>query len=317
MLESSHSGANCLHRFAYQRSLLGVFVTVFLLFCPALMLCVSPARGDDADIEKQLTGKGAVFTKSKGNITIFKILDCSAWTEADFKNLAQLTHLQSLDFGSGLTDRDVALISPLAEVEAIQTNKALVTDAGVKGFSQLKKLRVLKFFHPGRSFTGTGLAELAGMPSLQSLTVAGSDFFGDDGMAAVAKLEQLRELRCWHDAESLAGVSKLKALKNLKSINLGQHLSYKPPATVSDQIVPILVEIKSLESIQLSEARLSLTALVQLKQLPNLKTLTLEGIDMPEADVEQLKKELPRVQIKWTKPTDAYVKRIKSLFGAE
>jgi len=306
-----------MHFPAQRIDLRGVFFFSLVWVALTLTLCVSPARGDDADIEKQLTGKGAVFTKSKDVITGFNIRDCSAWTEADFKSLAQLTHLQSLDFGGGLTDQGVALIAPLTEVEVIQTNKAQVTDAGVKGFTQLKKLRVLKFFHPGKSFTGTGLAELAGMPNLQSLTVAGSDFFGDEGMAAVARLEQLPEFRCWHDAESLEGVSKLKGLKNLKNINLGQHLSYKPPATVSDQVVAILVEMKSLESIQLSEARLKLTALVELKQLPSLKTLTLDGIDMPEADVEQLKKELPKVQIKWTKPPESYVKRIKSLFGAE
>jgi hypothetical protein len=295
----------------------GVFIRLFSLFCVTLALCVSPTRADDGDIEKELAGKGAVFTKTRGVTTGFSVKDCSAWTEVDFKNLAQLARLQNLDFGGGLTDQGVALIAPLADVEVIQTNKAQVTDAGVKAFAQLKKLRVLKFFHPGKSFTGTGLADLAPMASLQSLTVAGSDFFGDEGMAAVAKLVQLREFRCWHDAESLEGVAKLKGLTNLRNINLGQHLSYKPPATVSDPIVAILVEMKSLESIQLSEARLKLSALAELKELPSLKTLTLDGIDIPEADVEQLKKELPNVQIKWTKPPESYVRRIKSLFGAE
>ena len=41
------------------------------------------------------------------------------------------------------------------------------------------------------------------------------------------------------------------------------------------------------------ESRLKLDALLHVKQLPNLKHLTLDGIDIPEGDVEKLRKELP------------------------
>jgi hypothetical protein len=180
----------------------------------------------------------------------------------------------------------------------------------------MKKLRVLKFFHPGKTFTGVGLAQLADMPSLQSLTVAGSLSFADEGMAAVAKLKQLHEFRCWHAGPTAEGVAKLKELQNLKSVNLGQRLAYKPPTSISDQTISVLIGIPSLESIQLSEARMTFNALSQMKQLPNLKTLALENIDIPEADVERLRKELPKVQVKWTKPNEVAMKRINALFGA-
>jgi hypothetical protein len=52
-----------------------------------------------------------------------------------------------------------------------------------------------------------------------------------------------------------------------------------------------------------------------LKRLPELKKLALEGIDIAEADVERLRGELPKVEIKWTKPNDVYLKRINALFG--
>ena len=42
----------------------------------------------------------------------------------------------------------------------------------------------------------------------------------------------------------------------------------------------------------------------------------LEGIDLPEADVERLKSELPKVEIQWTKPNETYMKRIQKLFGS-
>jgi hypothetical protein len=59
---------------------------------------------------------------------------------------------------------------------------------------------------------------------------------------------------------------------------------------------------------------LTFSALSQLKQLPQLKKLNLEGIDVPEADVERLRKELPRVEITWKKPTEVFQKRIHALF---
>ena len=64
--------------------------------------------------------------------------------------------------------------------------------------ARLKNLKNLKFFHPGKAFSGAGLAHLAGMPNLERLTVAGSLAFNDDGMAAVAQLTGLKEFRTWH-----------------------------------------------------------------------------------------------------------------------
>jgi hypothetical protein len=298
-------------RFA-QSALAGLMI----IGCLAILPGVSPARGDDAAIVKELTDKGAKFTETKGVVTAFALEDCTKWTDDDFRKVAQLTHLTTLNFSKGLDDAQLALLTPLTDVEYIQTNQIEVTDDGLKSFKQMKKLRNLKFFHPGKSFTGVGLAQLTDLLNLQSLTVAGSLSFADEGMAAVGKLKQLHEFRSWHAGPTAEGVAKLKSLPVLKSLNLGQRLAYKPPTTVSDQTVAVLIAIPSLESIQLSEARMTFDALSQLKQLANLKTLTLDNIDIPEADIERLRKELPKVQIKWTKPDEKSIKRIKAMFGA-
>ena len=81
------------------------------------------------------------------------------------------------------------------------------------------------------------------------------------------------------------------------------------------ETLAVLAGMKSLESLQLSEARLSREALGQLKQLPELKKLILEGIDLTEAEADALRQDLPKVEIKWTKPSDVYLKRINALFG--
>ncbi len=79
----------------------------------------------------------------------------------------------------------------------------------------------------------------------------------------------------------------------------------------------ILAEFKSLEALQLDEARLTFSALQQLKQMPALKKLTLGGIDIAKEDVERLRKELPQVKVEWTVPNEAYQKRIRALFGGK
>jgi hypothetical protein len=286
------------------------------LFCGLVFisLAISHARGTETGVTKELTEKDAKLTEKDGIVTGFELADCSQWTEADFHKVAQLTHLKILGLGVGVNDQALAELSALPDVETVGTNGMQTTDEGMKSLAKFKKLHSLAFFHPGK-FSGTGLAYLSDLPDLQRLTVAGSNSFGDEGMAAVVKLPHLQEFRTWHTGATPEGIARLKEVKDLKSLTLGQRLSYTPPISLSDETLTFLAGIKSLESISLMEARLSVSALTQLRQLPVLKRLTLDSIDLSDAEVDRLRKELPNVQIKWTKPTEANLKRINALFG--
>ncbi len=279
------------------------------------LLASSPSRGDDAEIARLLRELGVKVVESAGVVTSVEAGDCSKWTDEEFRRIGRLAGLKSLSFGPGLGDASLAHLAGLSELESLSSNLSTITDEGMKGLAPLKKLKILKFFHPAKALSGAGLVHLADLPSLERLTVAGSLAFNDDGMAAAGKLERLKELRTWHAGTTLEGVRKLKDLKNLKSLTLGQRLAYAPPTSVSDETIAVLAGMKSLETLRLEEARLKFDALVQLKGLPDLKSLTLDGIDIPEADVERLRKELPKVQVQWTKPNPTYLKRIQKLFG--
>lgn len=272
------------------------------------------AKADDAEIVKLLMAKGADVTETKGVVTAITVRDAAKWTDDDFRRLADLRRLKLLSLSDGLNDARLAQLASLVELEYLQTNLAQITDDGIKPLTRLKSLKNLKFFHPGKAFTGAGLAELATLPNLERLTVAGSLAFNDVGMAAVAKLTRLKEFRTWHAGATNEGVKKLRELK-LQSLYLGQRLTYKQPACPTDETIATLVEMKTLESLQLDEARLTLPALVQLKQLPALKKLTLGGVDVLKADVERLRQEMPNVKIDWTAPNETYQKRIRALFG--
>jgi hypothetical protein len=273
------------------------------------------AGAGEAEVGKLLKAKGAEIIESKEIVTAVTFRDTSKLTDGDFQQIAALRHLKMLSLGNGLNDERLAQLSRLAELEYLQTNLAQITDEGVRPLARLKNLKNLKFFHPGPSFTGAGLIHLATLPNLERLTVAGSLAFNDDGMAAVAKLTGLKELRTWHAGPTNEGVKKLSQLKHLKSLHLGQRLTYKQPACPTDETIGILAEMKSLESLHLDEARLTFTALRQLKQLTSLKKLILGGIDIPREEVERLQREMPQVQIEWTEPNEAYRRRIRALFG--
>jgi hypothetical protein len=269
---------------------------------------------DDAEVAKILKEGGATVVLTRGVVTRLEVGDCSKWTDEDFRRVGALTGLKDLSLGQGLTDPTLSLLCGLPELEVLQTNQGQVTDEGLKALAGLKKLRTLKLFHPGKAFTGAGLASLT---DLERLTVAGSLSFGDEGMAAVGKLVRLKEFRTWHAGQTLDGVKHLRELKQLKSLTLGQRLATKPPTTLSDETLPVLAELSSLESLRLEEARLKPESLALLKTLTGLKSLVLEGIDIPEADVDRLRKELPGVDLKWTRPNETYLKRIQALFGKD
>lgn len=280
-------------------------------------LALSAVHADDAEIGKLLADKGAKVTATKGIVTGLSIDDASKLTDDDFQQMGRLSHLKTLSLSKGLTNERLSCLATLTELEYLQTNLMQVSDEGLKPLGQLKNLRNAKFFHPGNEFNGTGLAHLAELPKLESLTVAGSLAFNDEGMAAVAKLTKLQEFRMWHAGPTVEGVKQLRGLPNLKRLHLGQRLTYKPPACPSDDTIAILAEIKSLESLQLGEARLSGAALRKLKQLPALQKLVLEGIDMPPTELEQLRKDLAEVKVEWTAPNEAYQKRIRALSGSD
>jgi hypothetical protein len=61
---------------------------------------------------------------------------------------------------------------------------------------------------------------------------------------------------------------------------------------------------KTLEKLDLQEARLTLAGLKQLQSLPQLQELKVQWVDTPPADIEQLRQLLPNVKITWQPITD-------------
>ncbi len=268
---------------------------------------------DDAGTAAALRSLGGQVTETAGAVTKISFKDCSKLGDAEFKQIGQLKSLKSLTlYGkcNGLNDQTLAHFAGLTALEELGTDGIQVTDAGLKHLAALPNLRTASFFHiafPDKGFTGAGFAAFKALPKLERLTVAGTPF-NDKGMAAVAELAQLKEFRTWHTYQTQAGNEQLLKLTGLRSLHLGQRLRQyggKPNAlSIDDSTLATLAKLKSLETLSLDEVRLTHAGLAQLKALPNLKKLTLQRADIPEADIVRLRANLAGVDIEWKPLTD-------------
>ncbi len=289
----------------------------FSLTVVYILIASSPwgfcVAADDPSDLVQLKALGAEVTLVEGNATNISFNDCSTLGEAEFQLIGQFRQQKSLVLHGqckGLTDKTVPHLLELTNLETLSTDHMQITDKGLANFSRLTRLRVISFFHPSygmNGFNGQGFVALKDLPRLESLTIAGSPF-NDKGMAAVGEITQLKHFRTWHTYQTQAGNQHLTKLTQLKSLWLGQRLRRydgRPnPLCLDDSTFDVLVQLKTLEALTLNEARLSLTGLRRLSELPKLTKLVLMTIDVPAEDIEILKTELPSVKIEWKPLTE-------------
>jgi len=266
----------------------------------ALLCSIRLCAADVAALQKL----GAKVTEAGGVVTQVQV-KCDAFTADDFRTLGSFTTIKNLSLsGKTITDETMGLLTGLTELEMLSTDGIQLTDAGYKHFAAFQKLKSLAFFHPAfrsKEFTGSGLAELKALPKLERLTFAGSTA-GDVAMEAIGQLTQIKEFRTWHTAQTQAGNAVLVKLTNLTALRLGQRLpewGKDTPVSFDETTMEVVGKLKTLESLELTEARLSAKIIPQLKGLPKLKRLKFETVDISAADVEAVKAALPECKVEW------------------
>ncbi len=275
---------------------------------PILCLLLSATITLAADAEA-LRKLGAKVTET-GGIVIQVNVKCDAFTEADFKTLGSFTTIKDLTLsGKTITDSTLALLTGLTELERLSSDGIQLTDVGFRHFAAFQKLKSLSFFHPAfrsKEFTGSGLAALKALPKLEKLTFAGSTA-GDVAMEAIGQLTQVKEFRTWHTAQTQAGNAPLAKL-SLTSLRIGQRLpewGKDAPASFDESTMSLIAQIKTLEALELTEARLTAKIIPHLQALPKLTKLKIETVEISTADVEAIRAALPNCQVDFKPMTDA------------
>jgi hypothetical protein len=283
--------------------LLSINVVPRWLLCWFCSLSLSVWAAESA--AESWRAKGFQVSEKNGAITTLRG-SCANFTEADFRALASISTLTTLQLGGDtLTDDNLVILGNLVLIEQLAFDASSFSDEGYRHFKAFVNLKRLALYHPSRKrkeYTGSGLAHLKELPKFEALTFAGA-IAGDEALKAISQITQLKQFQAWHNTETAEGLKHLIALPNLHLLKLGQRLGKTEPS-LCDKSLASLAQIQSLEKLILMEARLSYDALVGLSALPKLKNLEVSIVDTPAADVERLKKQLSQVNITWKPLTE-------------
>ncbi|MGV3663823.1 MAG: hypothetical protein ACO1TE_26870 [Prosthecobacter sp.] len=276
-----------------------------------LFLCACFGSLHAADVAA-LEKLGAKVTALGDAVTQVQV-KCDSFTEADFRTLGGFATIKKLTIsGKTITDDTLALLTGLTALEELSTDGIQLTDAGYKHFTAFQNMKSLAFFHPAfrsEKFTGSGLVHLKALPKLERLTFAGSTA-GDAALEAIGQLTQLKEFRTWHTAQTQAGNAHLVKITNLKGLRIGQRLpnwGKDSPVSFDESTLAVLAQIKTLESLELTEARLTARIIPHLQALPKLTKLKIQFVDIPAADVEAIKAALPNAKVDFEPMSEADV----------
>ena len=181
------------------------------------------------------------------------------------RQLDRLTSLQGLSLSrSQITDSDLVLLERLTTLQALELGDTAVTDAGLTHLEGLLDLRELDL--ENTQVTDAGLVTLTRLSGLQELDLSNTRVT-DAGVAHLATFTDLRKLRLADMPQVTGeGISNLWGLTKLESL--------------------------SLEGMELGKLGLGC-----LKELKNLKTLSLKNTVVSAADIADLQRALPGLEV--------------------
>jgi len=207
------------------------------------------------------------------------------------RNLQSLRYLNLNALRCYTLDRDLVHIAGLTDLEDLDIQDAMVSDAGLVHLGKLYKLRRLNLLKtsPTGKLTDAGLAHLKNLKSLEDLTIPAG--ITDAGVKHLAALDALKKINLWGDGvtdKSMSVLAQMKSLEDLEIMSRGvtdagiEKLAQCPRLkTLSLQNTPIteaalsnLSSIKTLTSLSFWNTNINGKGLSSLKELPNLTDLS-------------------------------------------
>ncbi|TXT39509.1 MAG: hypothetical protein FD138_55, partial [Planctomycetota bacterium] len=229
---------------------------------------------------------------------------------------------------AGVQDGDLAALSEVPKLLVLRVYDAPLTDAGLAHIAALSDLQHLTI--NGGKFSAEGVKSLSELKKLVMLDLNRSPV-GDDGAKRIAEMSQLQELYLAQTSVTNDGVSALKSLTNLKVLGLFRRLGLRG-TQVTGQGLKALKDLTQLEVLWLENTAVNGPGLVNLKPLTNLteldlsdckqvgsglehllglkklKKLRLNGVHLPQKDLDRLHEALEGCEIVYS--TDPLVKAL-------
>ena len=172
---------------------------------------------------------------------------------------------------------DLVGIDFFADVVSV-TIRTPQTDAILLQVGRLHRLKWLDA--PSVQVTDAGLARLAGLPEIRSLSCSGAPELTDAGLAHLAGLGRLEALSIYGTRIEGSGLAHLTGLKQLKYLAIG---------TKTDAEWSSLAQLIGLRNLSIETPKIGERAIFQLSRLTQLEQLAFGGESGSDAELGHLK----------------------------
>lgn len=198
-------------------------------------------------------------------------LNGSDVTDDALPQIANLSALAELHLvATGITDVGASHLRSLTDLEALYLSNTGICDEGVSKLKGLSKLTILHLF--GTKITNQALETVGRLDRLEELVVGKNRFakrgcaelIDDEGMAALTRLRNLREIQLSGTSVTDAGLLHLSKLQSLRMVHLDG-------TRITDNGIAALAKLPELSHLLLFETRVTDAGISQLLPLNNLR----------------------------------------------
>ncbi|QDU47177.1 Leucine Rich repeats (2 copies) [Symmachiella dynata] len=197
-----------------------------------------------------------------------------------------LQHVRNVCFYDA-SDEDMNYIRQFTNLESLTLLNPSITDAGLSRFGTLSNLRRLKIRQA--EFQGSGLASLSKLKQLEELEITLTPLT-DQGLKYIGQSSGLKSLLLIGTSVTGEGLKHLQDMKNLETLSL-------VGTDITDAGLKHLLPLANLEDLNLSETAVTFDGVRQLYVLHNLRRLRLGGLELSEAQRDELQRTLPGCEV--------------------
>ena len=248
---------------------------------------------------------GSTTTSWLGDVTAYEswgYTDASSGRRADYyptdDDLAGLSELvrvrMLLLHGSHISDRTLQTVGRLQNVEYLDVTDTRITDAGLEYLQTLARLEMLKL--TGTSVSGTGLCFLQGLEHLRVLELRDTPLC-DEALPIIIRLHTLYYIDLSRTGVTDAGFLKLSEVPSFREKQKHHRGIALCGTRVSDNTVPVLIQFRGLDYLELSSTRITDVGFLRLTELASLDTLSVEDTEVSDTAVARFRELRPDVVV--------------------
>lgn len=210
--------------------------------------------------------------------------------------IARRVGLEQVDLAeTPVDDASAAALLAMPRMRVLRLDRTMVSDAALRGTPSPE---LTELFVSTTRVTDAGLELLERTPKLEALG-AGNLGLGDAALARIARLAELETLVLSHAKASPAGLARLATLEELERLYLDGtrtddtvlialaglrrlrtlHLAQ---TDVSEEALPVLRAFGQLDELTVGDTRMR-GGILELSAWPQLRTLSLQGLDLADA----------------------------------